>query len=199
VVPTSALLLIAIASPDTYQPRYLSMCAPFVALAIGFGVARITSRIGVALVLATLIALATPAAITERSVEAKKDPTWSQVAALVSHLRVSDRGTAAIIYGPIQPHHAATARVIAYAYPVAFAATIDVTLRTPAAQTGGLWETQTPLVQSLDRLDEATVVYVLTTEGPKRQAFRSAELRAAGWVRADGWKLGTVSVIKYER
>ncbi|WP_309616459.1 glycosyltransferase family 39 protein [Salinibacterium sp.] len=199
VIPTAALLVVALSNPGIYQPRYLGMCTPFVALAIASGVVRISARpIAVAMV-ALLVVLAVPQFVSQRAPESKKDASWSTVAGYIRQQRTEHDGTTAIIFGKIQPHHAASARVIAYSYPAAFEGTVDVTLGIPAPDTGGLWETRLPLAGTLDRLDGVGTVFFITTEGAARRESTSQLLRRAGWVPRELWHADTVTVVRFGR
>jgi mannosyltransferase len=199
VVPTTALLAAALANPGIYQPRYLSMCAPFIAIAIAMGVVRIRiAPLAVASV-ALLVALAVPQFVSQRQPESKKDASWSTVAEYIQQQRAEHEGPTAIVFGEIQPHHGASARVISYAYPKPFVGAVDVTLGTPAAETGELWESRLPLAATLDRLGNADNVYLITTEGAPRRESSGELLRRAGWVPRELWTVDTVTVVRYDR
>ena len=201
VIPTAALLVVALSNPGIYQPRYLGMCTPFVALAIASGMVRITARPIAVAVVGLLLVLAVPQFVSQRAPESKKDASWSAVAGFIQQQRTEHEngGSTAIIFGKIQPHHAASARVIAYAYPAAFEGTVDVTLGIPAADTGELWETRLPLAGTLDRLDGAGDVFFITTEGATRRESTSQLLRRAGWVPRELWHADTVTVVRFGR
>jgi mannosyltransferase len=199
VVPTVALLIVALSNPGIYQPRYLGMCTPFVALAIAWGIVKISARPIAVMVLGLLVVLAIPQVVSQRAPESKKDASWSTVAGFIQQQRADNGGTTAIIFGKIQPHHAASARVIAYAYPAAFEGTVDVTLGIPAAVTGGLWEARLPLAGTLDRLGGAGDVFFITTEGAARRESTSQLLRRAGWVPRELWHADTVTVVRFGR
>ena len=199
VVPTGALLLVALSDPGIYQPRYLGMCTPFVALAIAWGIVKISARPIAVMVVGLLVVLAIPQIVSQRGPESKKDASWSTVAQFIHQQRAENGGTTAIVFGKIQPHHGASARVIAYAYPAAFEDTVDVTLGIPAAGTGGLWETRLPLSSTLDRLDRADDLFFITTEGAERRESTSQLLRRAGWVASKIWTADTVTVMRYSR
>ncbi|MGL4339035.1 MAG: glycosyltransferase family 39 protein [Rhodoglobus sp.] len=201
VVPTLALLLISALHMPIYQPRYLSMCTPFVALAIAFGIDTIRWRGAAPVALVLLTALAVPLIMAQREPEAKENGSWPQVAALIASQRAQNgpNSVAAIIYGPVWGHPKATARVIAYSYPEAFEGVIDVTIRTPAAETGQLWETRAPIAQSLDRLRDAEVSYLITSTSRDARAETTAALSAQGWEVTAAWNFTRVRVVRYDR
>ena len=201
VVPTLALLAVGLANPETYQPRYLGMCAPFVALAIALGMTRLRPRPVAALALAVVVALSIPALVAQRQPDSKKDAVWAQVAALVEQKRATDGAATAtaIVYGALSPHRGTTARVISVAYPDAFAGTVDVTLDVPAADTGMLWATDLPLDESFDRLMSVDVLYVVMTGGEKRRAETAAALATVDWMQQDLTTVGDVHLLRFER
>lgn len=201
LVPTAALILISVIHVPLYQPRYLTMCAPFVALAMGAGIVALRRRWAVASALALLVVLAVPQIVSQRLPESKERASWSQVAALIAHDRAEEpAGTVtAFIYGNVQRHPSATSRVIAYSYPDAFANSIDVTLGTPAFETAQLWETRVPLAQSTGRLFDADVVYLVTSNSRDVRPETIATLAPLGWTVVDTWDFTSVHVLKFER
>lgn len=196
LVPTVLLVLVSFAMP-LYTPRYLSMCLPFVAIAAAAALDRVLSHRRVAIALLVLAALAVPQAIGQRQPEARDDAAWPQVSAYLA----ADRGDAevAIIYGTVYGHPTATARVMAYAYPEGFADTVDVTLVTPAAESGRLWEFTAPLATRLDRLAEVEVVYLVTSISRDLRPQTTSTLADAGWQVVSTTGFTNVNVVKYER
>jgi mannosyltransferase len=217
VVPTAALLLTTLLYLPIYTPRYLTMCVPFVALTMAAAIEAATrfvqartrasarrSAVGVALpaaVLVVLAVLALPQVIAQRQPLAKEVSSWSQVADFIAAER-ADLGpdaTTAIVYGNVQYHPSASARVIAYSYPDAFEGTIDVNIGTPAAQTGELWETRIPLADGLDRADSADAVYFITSFARDGREQTTAILAQDGWTVTEQWEFSKVHVIRYDR
>jgi mannosyltransferase len=196
VLPTALLVAVSFAMP-LYTPRYLSMCLPFVAIAIGAALDRLQPTSRVALALGLLLALAVPQAIEQRQPEARDDAAWPQVAEFIA----ADRGDAevAIIYGTVYGHPTATARVMAYAYPGPFADTVDATIVTSAAESGRLWETTAPLASTLDRLADVEVTYLITSTSRDLRPQTTATMLAAGWHVASTASFTHVNVIRYER
>ena len=195
-LPTALLVAVSFAMP-LYTPRYLSMCLPFVALAIAAVLDRLQPNAGVGIALALLLALAVPQAIEQRQPEARDDAAWPQVADFIA----ADRGDAevAIIYGTVYGHPTATARVMAYAYPEPFADTVDATIVTPAAESGRLWEATAPLTTTLDRLDGVEVTYLITSTSRDLRPQTTATLLKHGWHVASTAEFTHVNVIRYER
>jgi len=201
VVPTVALIVLSATVTPVYTPRYLTMCAPFVALAIAAAIDRIRPRPLALVALLVLAALSYPQIVAQRQPEAKEHASWAAVARLIGAQR-AEAGpgvTTAIVYGTVQRHPIATSRVIAYSYPAPFAGTIDVTLGTPAAETGELWETRIPLSDGLPRLERADVVYLITSVSRDQRPATTDILRTAGWHAAREWNLTSVNVVEYQR
>ncbi|GAB3607414.1 glycosyltransferase family 39 protein [Conyzicola nivalis] len=201
VVPTVVLLLVSATSTPVFSPRYLMMSTPFVALLMAVTIERMRPRGLASVVLLVLAALVVPQFVAQRQPEAKEKTSWIAIADLIASQRALDGpdSTTAIVYGNLQRHPTATSRVIAYSYPDAFAGTIDVTLGTPAAQTGQLWETRIPLTEGLPRLADADVVYLITSESRDARPETTDTLRAAGWNVAEEWGIPLINVVRYER
>ncbi len=201
VVPTLVLLLATAVYTPLYTPRYLSMCLPFVAIVIAAAIGALPTRTTGVLVLAALLCLSIPKMIAQRQPAAKENTAWEQVAEVIAADRASFARdvTTAIVYGPVRYHASATTRVIAYSYPDAFKGTIDVTLKTPAAEAGRLWETRRPLADSLDRLQSADVTYLVTSITGRTRATSASTLALDGWRIADEWRVADVDIVKFER
>jgi mannosyltransferase len=218
IVPTAALLAYTELRLPIYTPRYLTMCLPFVALPIGVAITAGSSGLvrvlrispnhqlrwmsAAATVACVLLAtLAFPQVVAQRQPQAKEKTSWSQVAESIAEARAADGPdvTTAIVYGGVQFHPIATARVIAYSYPEAFEGTIDVTLDTPAAETGRLWETTKPLPDSLDRLEDADVVYIVASFSRDIRTDATEILLDAGWQVDDAWDYTDVHIVRFVR
>lgn len=201
LLPTVALIVISLVHAPLYQPRYLTMCTPFVALAVGAGIVALRSRFAGASVIALIVVLAVPQIVAQRQPDAKEFASWSQVADWIAHDRALDGPsvTTAFIYGNVQRHPSATSRVMAYSYPAAFENSIDVTLATPAAETGQLWETRHSLADSTGRLFDADVVYLITSNARDLRGSTVDTLAPLGWGVVESWDFRTGHVLKFER
>jgi mannosyltransferase len=203
IVPATALILFSVTVSPLYQPRYLTMCTPFVALAIAYGILSIRWRLAPVIAVGLLVVLAVPQIIGQRVLDAKDGAVWSEVADLIAEQRALDGHdtTTAIVYGTLQRHPKATARVMEYAYPAAFAGTVDPTLRTPAAQTAQLWETRAPIADSLAELraSDADVVYLITSFSRDQRPATTAALASVGYHVDREWALPKVHVLRYSR
>jgi mannosyltransferase len=195
-VPTVVLLVATAAAFPVYTPRYLSMSLPFVALVIAAALDAAPWRPARVTALALVLALCVPALVAARQPESKEGAAWNSVAALIAAQKSPG---SAIVYGTVQKHPTATSRVIAYAYPAAFAGTVDVTIATSAADSGRLWETTRPLAESLDRVADAPDVFLVTSKSRDLRPATTATLEADGFHVVDRWSLAKVNVVKYER
>jgi mannosyltransferase len=201
LVPTIALIAVSLVRAPLYEPRYLTMCTPFVAVAIALGIDAIRWRVAAASLLVLLVVLALPQIIAQRMPEAKEYSSWSEVANLIQSERAADPpGTVtAFIYGTVQKHPSATSRVVAYSYPAPFANSIDVMLLTPAAETAQLWETRAPLAESTSRLIGADVAYLITSNARDLRPATIETLLPLGWHVVKEWDLTAVHVLRFER
>jgi mannosyltransferase len=200
VVPTIGVICVSALVSPLYSPRYLTFCAPAAAVLIGVGIDALRRRWLIVTALVALIGLAAPQYIAQRQPEAKQQSSWSEVADLIAQERASHPGeTAGIIYGPVRRHPSATTRVIAYSYPDAFEGLIDVKLKTPAAQTGDLWETRYPLDQVTDRFTGVDAVWLVTSDKQDWRPSITAKLAELGYSPVDEWGLTGVNVLRYER
>lgn len=201
VVPTLLLLVATATYSPLYTPRYLSMCLPFVAIVMASAIAALPTKLIAGLTVASLVVLAVPQIVDQRQPTTKENTSWSAVADLIARERAADGpdATTAVIWGPVRYHPSATARVIEYSYPQAFESTVDVTLRTPAAETGRLWETTNPLASSLGRLDGIDVTYLITSVTRDIRTETTTLLREEGWRPEASWRLVDVNIIRYVR
>jgi mannosyltransferase len=201
-VPTLVLLTTTAVYLPIYTPRYLTMCLPFVAVLMAVAIVRLPARMTPYVAIAAIVALAIEPITAQRQPQAKEFSAWAEVADLIADERAaagSPDDNTAIIYGSVQYHPIATARVIAYSYPEAFEGTTDVTLVTPAAETGHLWETVSPLSNSLGRLDNADTAYLITSKSRDKRASTTDILNYVGWELTDSWSFSKVNVLKFER
>lgn len=201
IVPPASLLLITATYTPLYTPRYLTMVLPFIALLIGAAIDALRSRRLIALALAATLALSLPTIIEQRAPRAKERTDWGAVAALIDSERqaAGPSSRTAMIFGSVQYHPRATARVISYGYPDAFVDITDVTLATSAAASGKLWETQNPLISSLDKLTGIDVVYLLTSRTRDDTVAVTTVIDDLGWRITDDTMIGDVRIVKYER
>jgi mannosyltransferase len=202
-VPTIALLAVTEYYEPVYSPRYLAMCLPFVALVMAAAIDRIPTRPGAPVALALLAALLVPQLQLQREPESKDLAAWNTVAQLMRDERSDDPPgtTTAVIYGTVQRHPFASAKVMELSYPEEFGPVVDVTLRETGADAGTLWETRYPLDDpaALERLETADVAYLITGKTRDRRPATIETMTAEGWRVAKEWSLTRVHVLRFER
>ncbi|WP_165065368.1 glycosyltransferase family 39 protein [Marisediminicola senii] len=201
VLPAAALIVITAVSDPLYSPRYVSMCAPFVAIVMATAIDAIRPRWAASIVVVLLVALSVPTIVAQRAPEAKQQSSWAEVADLIAAQRAGMPvdATVGVIWGWVRYHPTATTKVIDYAYPDAFEGVIDVNVNTPAAETGELWETRTRVDESLDRIADADVVYLITSIKRDKRPGITATLVADGWRVAGEYATTDINIVRYER
>jgi mannosyltransferase len=220
VVPTVVLVLTSVLITPLYSPRYLTFLVPALALAIAGGIVglgrltRLAARSPVAarwprmrsvpwtalasvagvLVLALLTQ---PSYVAQRQVEAKQDASWSKAAWRVAQIASSlpADASSAVVFGSIAYHPGATARVIDYAYPWAFASLDDVGLDQPVGASDRLWETANPVDAAM--LEDHDAV-ILVSSGRDRMVNQQA-IEGAGFTEVGHWHYTNLGVRLYER
>ncbi|GMA29314.1 glycosyltransferase family 39 protein [Arenivirga flava] len=195
-LPTAALLLITAFVLPLYSPRYLTVCLPFVALAMAVGVEALPR--GRWPVLGLIAALGLASLGVQRHPEAKEGTAWPEVAAWVSADRADAMATA-VVYGHLRFHPRATPEVIATAYPDPFAGLTDVTLERSAVDAGTLWAERAPLAASLDRLDDAQRVYLIGSEVQHDLEDQARLVSRAGFSETERVRIGHVVIVRLDR
>jgi mannosyltransferase len=128
VVPSALLVASHFLVPD-FTARYLSMCAPAAALAIGAALVRLTSGRTplLAVSIAVLAAIVAPGWVAQRGPYAKNNSDWAEISAAMS--ANSSPGDAVAFDASVRPSR--LPRLAMRAYPAGFAGLENVTLRTP--------------------------------------------------------------------
>jgi mannosyltransferase len=208
-VPTVGLLLVSALGSPLYSPRYVAFATPAVAVLIAVALAplgkRVFGRADLIVALVALAAIAAPHYVAQRMPEAKQHSSWSEVASFIAAERTAPSAATsvtapqAIIYGPVRKHLAATTRVIEYAYPAAFDGLIDLKLKTPAAETGKLWETRYPLAEVTARLAGVDTVWLVTSTKQDWRPSVTTALAAEGYAPDGEWAFTNVNVLRYTR
>ncbi len=197
-VPTVLLIAASLVGSPLYSARYLTFGAPAAAILMAVAIDALGRRWLVVVALALCVVMTAPTWVSQRGSEAKQHTAWSQVASLVAEKRAPG-GREAIVWGPLRNHSDATSRVIRYSYPDAFAGTIDLTLRVPAAETGQLWETRYPRADVPSRLGDAAVVWLITSDTPDWRPSVTATLAALGYHLDAEWLFSGTNVLRYSR
>ncbi len=195
-LPTVALLLTTAFVLPLYSPRYLTVCLPFVALAMAVGIEALPRGRWAVLGLVAAIGLASLG--VQRHPEAKEGTAWPEVAAWITADR-ADAGPAAVVYGHLRFHPRATPEVIATAYPEAFAGMTDVTIERSAVDVGALWAERAPLAASLDRLDGAQRVYLVGSEVQHDLEDQAGLVDRAGFSETERVRIGHVVIVRLDR
>ncbi|MCU1530034.1 MAG: hypothetical protein JWP75_3797 [Frondihabitans sp.] len=201
LLPPLSLIAISLVSNPLYSPRYVTFCAPTVAILMATGLTSIRLRSLIAAGLVVSLGLTLPSYVAQRQPEAKDNSSWKEVAALITKERRIEgiNATDAIIYGHIRRHPTGSARNIAYAYPSAFTGMTDVTLKTSAAQSGQLWETRYPLSKTIERVDGHHYVWLVTSNKQDLRPSVTKALAGEGYHVTDEWHLKWVNIVRYQR
>ena len=176
-VPPTILLLVNIVSP-VYTNRYLSMCAPAIALLIGYLISRIPRSFGVAALLVLTIA-ALPSYTFQRTVYAKNNSDWVPVSEYIrTHAQPGD---AVVFDETTRPSQ--RLRLALHTYPQAFAGLVDPTLNVPYTRNTWWWDSTYKVHTVASRFDGIDRVWVLEHQLPGEPAGTYAldDLRALGF------------------
>ncbi|WP_150118236.1 hypothetical protein [Cellulomonas sp. B6] len=196
LVPSVAVAGWAVLS-HTYSARYLTFCAPAVALLLGAALRALRpSGLRVAAVVA-LLACAAPVLASQRAENAKSGADWREVGAVVGESCAPGDG---VYFAPrAVPERGSvrlTTRGVAVAYPEPFAGLVDVTLDADPLATDDLVG-RSVLLQGagarLAGLDRLCVVRRHDLPDAVREAD-DATLAADGWVVRDTWS-GTLDEV----
>ena len=201
VVPTVGLVGVSLVVDPLYSPRYLTFGTPAIAMTMAVAIAAIPWRRVIALVLLVAVVLTSPTYVEQRQPEAKDSSAWDQVADLVAGERATEApGTReGVVFGPVRRHPKATSRIIQDTYPEAFRGMSDFTLETPGYETDGLWETQYPLGDVLDRTDDLDVVWLITSDKQDWRPRVTEQLGSVGFTLDEEWGLTRTNVLKFTR
>ncbi|MEO6116569.1 MAG: hypothetical protein ABIP33_09310, partial [Pseudolysinimonas sp.] len=201
IVPTAALLVATAVATPLYSARYLTFGAPAVAILIGVALTA-PRRFWIAVAgLLLCAALTVPSYLHQRSETGKQDSSWGQVAALIASERAAEPSGQqdAVVYGPLRRHPNATMAMLALTYPQQFSGLIDLKQGETAAARAKLWSARVPLADTRQRLDDAPVVWLITSD--KRDWRPGVGSQLAPWgYRVDAqWHFDGVNVVRYLR
>ena len=202
-VPTLVIGMYSIYANNVYNPRYLAIAAPAVALLAGFGVSYLRARWQVTVAVLLVVMCAAPVYLSQRQIYAKNGSDWVTVAQVVQERATAGEAVYfapryALTGGPIQQ----TTRGAAVAYPEPFRDLIDLTIETPPAQAANLTGFSRPLAESVDRLAGVDAVWMIerVDYNPDYAAADSATLAKAGFTQRDEVWAGPLSVVvRYSR
>ncbi len=166
IVPTVLLLAVNAWIAPVYNQRYLSFCAPAIALLMAMGIEALATlgrsqhiRLAVTgLAVVALVATATPGYLAQRTAFAKDGGSdLRQTAeAIAAHASPGD----AVIFDQLtKPSQ--SPRLAIDLYPQLFVGVDDIGLVTPLAQRSELWDEVAPVSQLTDELLAHRVVWVV--------------------------------------
>lgn len=188
VGPTAALLAGNALLGAMYNPRYLSFCAPAVALLAAVGIRGAGAWLAVRaprtvhlqrlvplMALVVIVVVAAPGYLAQRGPFAKDHGAdFRQAAAVVGSYAVP--GDAIVFDQSTKPSR--RPRLALDLYPAQFAGLEDVALRRPLASRRWLWDSVAPLRSVLHRVEAHTRVWAVESEGDTTDV---AELRSLGY------------------
>jgi mannosyltransferase len=151
LVPTAVVVGYTLVGGGVYNPRYLTMSAPAVALLAATGLRRLhPARLQLA-VAVLVVLLALPVWVSQRQVLGKSSSDWVLAAA---HVQERSEPGQWVYFAPRTPPPpgatiSPTTRYLATAYPDAFAGLEDLTLRVPGRLDGTLNGRSAPLDEGL--------------------------------------------------
>lgn len=150
--------------------------------------------------LVCVVVLALPVLAAQRRPDAKNGSDWDEVAATVeAHARPQD-----VVYFPVRPEPGTTQRslrAVRLGYPEQFGDLVDVTLTVSPAGSGTLWGTSAPLDRSLDRLDGARAVWLVTRDDHPAEELAAdlATLAGAGFTVVVDHSTARTTILELER
>jgi mannosyltransferase len=201
LLPGLVLLVMSFVVDPLWSPRYQTFSAPALAILMAAATTWIRPKRLVAVVLLGATFLSGPSWWEQRQPNAKDRASWNQVAELIDADRAADATAidAGIVWGPVRRHPTATSRIIQYSYPDAFVGLEDFTLKTPASDTGRLWEEQYPLENVLGRTADLDVVWLVTSNRQDWRPRVTGLLATQGFTVEEEWSLSRTNVLKFSR
>ncbi|WP_051681844.1 glycosyltransferase family 39 protein [Cellulomonas sp. HZM] len=201
VLPTLVVVAYALVR-HAYAPRYLTFCAPAVAVLVVLGVRALRAEPVRWVAGALLVGLALPVVVSQRTENAKSGSDWRAVSEVVHDV---SRPGDAVYFSPRVPPATdvvtLTTRGAAVAYPDGFQGLVDLTLlRTPAeaGDLAGISRTLQAAVPDLSRFDR--VVVLRRHDYPSEAAARDdASLEGAGLRETTAWSGSLDEVLVFER
>jgi mannosyltransferase len=200
--PTFGLIVATIIGVHIYNPRYLTMCTPFVAILIATAITvRIPWRPVLAGILAVLAISLAPAYLSQRTTYALNPENIKGAAAYMERQRAEHipASRMAIIWGHAQDTRDRNQEIMQWPYPAATRGMIDVTLDKTGAQIGELWDSRRPLADSLGRLSNARVAYYIGSKVPNGAENIQASMALAGFHPTSSWISHSIQIVKFTR
>ncbi|TFB90748.1 hypothetical protein E3O44_04000 [Cryobacterium algoricola] len=166
LIPSAALLIGTHVVTPMYSLRYLSICTPAAAIALGIALAWVRPRWARITALVLLVAAVVPSYVDQRGPYAKNAGSdWRQAAAIVQ--AGAHPGDAIVFDESVRPSR--KPRLALHLYPASFTGLRDVTLDTAYGDTGSLWDTTRPLTSVLDSLAGTDTVWLVQYSGSSEE------------------------------
>ena len=202
-VPTLVIGTYSIYINNVYNPRYLAIAAPAVALLAGLGIDYLRARWQRIVAVLLVIVCAAPVYLSQRQIYAKNGSDWVTVAQVIQERAAAGEAVYfapryALTGGPIQQ----TTRGVAVSYPEPFGDLKDLTLQTSPADAANLTGFSRPLADSVDLLEDVAVVWMIERldYNPNYAAADTATLARAGFTeRTEVWTGPLSVVVRYSR
>jgi len=200
MVPTLLVISAALVRPSLYNPRYLTFCAPALALLIGYGLGELGHRRALAVAVA-LVLLAAPVYVSQRGVLAKSS---SDLALVADQLRARAHPGDAVYYGPRDPavdgRVFRSLRTVGIGYPDAVRGLKDISLVDTPAAGATLFGTSQTLAASTDELtDHSTLWVVRRRDRPTESADEDATLQGKGFSAVSTWTGPQTEIVELRR
>ena len=182
VVPTAVLLAVDASFAPTYNPRYLSFCAPALALLVAVGLRGIAvvvaelsrrtmaRRIVPVVGLVLIAAVAVPGYLAQRGPFGKGGADFRQAADVIA--AHASEGDAIVFDDSVRPSR--KPRLALNLYPDRFDGLDDVALQRPLAATTRLWDSVAP-IEEVDGVRAHARVWAVMVgrKGPELDTLRS--------------------------
>jgi mannosyltransferase len=200
VLPTAVIGLYSIAVTPMYTPRYLTFCAPAVALLIATGLTALRPGSLRVVTAAVLVVCAMPILVSQRQLYAKNSSDWVSVASYVGARAEPGDG---IYFAPRwdlgERIVGQTTRGIVTAYPADFLGLKDLTLLRSPVQAHNLAGQSRYLRQSTAELATVDTVWVIRRTDYPQAGADDDFLISAGFARSDSWRGPLDTVLRFAR
>lgn len=196
-LPTLVIGAYSLLVDPMYSARYLSFCAPFVAVLLGIGLFLLPSRWQRCLAGSLIVILTVPIYVSQRQEYAKSGADWSAVARFIGN---HGKPHQAVYFSPCHPSEnepiGKTTRQVKTAYPDAFQGIDDLTLVLPGSKIASLVGRNRPLPASVDKLGGVSTVWVVRPRDyPSAIAESEAQLLRHEGFRPDVTWVGPSSAV----
>lgn len=202
LIPTLVIGLFSLWVHPMYNPRYLSLSTPAVAILIAVGLRLIPKYWMRTTAVVMIVLFAAPVYFSQRQSQAKSGADWNEVAEYVAeHRSENDAVYFSPRYPPAGNKATLTLRRIAVAYPDAFFGMRDITADVAGAQDSTLDGSSRVLVDSMDKLAGVKRVWMIRRlDYPESVALADERhLQTAGFQGHVVWSGPLDSVVEFKR